>query len=92
MVTNLQRGFQQQLVVATAVFDQFGRDRRQFTVHAGDRQLTLGDPAGLAAHARAVAGKQIARDFRLVAAQSADHAEGIQVSGHGVDSPNWETR
>ena len=36
--------------------------------------------------------EQIARDFLLVAAKGADDAEGIQVSGHGVGSPNGETR
>ena len=82
LVVNLQRGFQQQLVIAAAMGFQPGRYRRQFTVHSGHRQHTLRHPAAFGAHAGAVAGKQAAADFALVAAQGADHAEGIEVGAH----------
>jgi hypothetical protein len=91
-LANLQRGLQQQLIVATALMSQLSRNRCQLTTHRRHWQRALRDPAGLVAYARAIAGKQVAGDFLLVAAEGADYPEGIQVSGHGVFSPNGVTR
>ncbi|MNV89805.1 hypothetical protein D3C71_2089820 [compost metagenome] len=56
----------------------------QFALDRTDRQRALRHPPGLFAHAAAVAGKQVAGNFLLVAAQRADQSEGIEVSRHGV--------
>ncbi|MNF75930.1 hypothetical protein D3C84_580230 [compost metagenome] len=84
VLANLQGGFKQQLIVAAALPAQLGRDRRQLAAHRAHRQRSLRHPAGLAAHAGAIAGKQVAGDFLLAAPQRADHPEGVQVGRHGV--------
>ncbi|MNQ60634.1 hypothetical protein D3C85_749190 [compost metagenome] len=84
VLTNLQGGFEQQLVVAAALSGQLGGDRRQFAIHRAHWQRPVRHPTGFAAHAGAIAGKQAARDFLFVATQGADHPEGVQVGRHGV--------
>ncbi|MCY1180830.1 hypothetical protein D9M73_213020 [compost metagenome] len=81
---DLQRGLQQQLIVATVMARHVGRNACQFAQDRTDRQRALRHPPGLFAHAAAVAGKQVAGDFLLVAAKCADQSEGIEVSRHGV--------
>ncbi|MNR08062.1 hypothetical protein D3C85_1242010 [compost metagenome] len=51
VIANLQRRFQQQLVVAGGMQVQRCRDRCQFAPDRGHRKRALGDPAGLGAHA-----------------------------------------
>ncbi|MNL66664.1 hypothetical protein D3C87_1911640 [compost metagenome] len=51
LFANLQRGFQQQLVVAGVLLFQLNRDRWQFTAHRRHRQGALRYPAGLGAQA-----------------------------------------
>ncbi|MNI42443.1 hypothetical protein D3C73_967390 [compost metagenome] len=81
---DLQRGFQQQLIVATVMARHVGWKGCQVALDRADRQRALRHPAGLFAHAAAVAGKQVAGNLLLVAAQRADQSEGIEVSRHGV--------
>src|SRR5471030_2954331 len=84
--TNLQRRFQQQLIIAAALLDQLRRNRCQFTVNRSHRQRTFRHPARLALHTGAIAGKQIAGDCLFVAAQRADHPQCVQIGGHGVSA------
>jgi len=83
---DLPGGLQQQLVVAAVLGFEARRHARQRAAHCRHRQGTLGHPVAFVAHARAVAGKQAAGDFLAIAAQGADHPEGVEVSRHGVAS------
>ena len=91
LIFNLQRRFQQQLVIATALLGQFRGQARQFAVYGGHRHDALRHPAAFGTHARAVAGKQLAADLRLATAKGADHAKGIEVGGHRL-TPNGVMR
>ena len=72
----------QQLVVAA-----LARKRAQLAGHGTDYHALVRHPAVGLDHAGAVAGKQAAGDFGLIASKGADQAQGVEISGHGAFSP-----